>query len=122
MVANMRSEGAKEDERDHAQASLEAWQAGVERAQERSRKTEWERLWEGERNHQKYMQRLISMGEARMNNNSNRSQGQLNDELKTRIQDCLVSQIKEQDVELSAARVQALREKQEQAAIRRHTH
>merc|ERR1712204_85483 len=76
----------------------------------------------GERNHQKYMQRLTAMGEVRMNSSSNRSQGQLNDELKIMIQDSLVSQIKEQDVELSAARIQALREKQEQAAIRRHTH
>lgn len=64
----------------------------------------------------------MAMGEARMNNSANRSQGQLNDELKIRIQDSLVSQIKDQDVELSGAREQALRDKQEEAAIRRHTH
>merc|ERR1711988_768211 len=58
MVANERSERLKEEKRDHAQVTLEAWQAGVVRAQERFKKTEWEKLREGERNHQKYMQRL----------------------------------------------------------------
>lgn len=122
MVANERAERLKEDKRDHAQVTLEAWHAGVVRAQDRFRKTEWEKFREGERNHQKYMQRLTALGESRLVNSQNRSQGQLNDELKTRIQDSLVAQIREQDVVKSAARAEALREKQEAAAVRRQTH
>lgn len=68
------------------------------------------------------MQRLVALGESRMVNSQNRSQGQLNDELKTRIQDSLVAQIREQDVVKSASRAEAYHEKLEKAAARRHTH
>lgn len=122
IVANERAERVKEDKRDHAQVALEAWHAGCERAQDRNRKMEWEKYREGERNYQKYMQRLTTLGESRMVDSKNRSQGQLNDELKSRIQDSLVFQIKEDDQRKSEAAAEALRQKLENAAVRRSMH
>lgn len=120
--ANERAESYKLDKRDQAQVSLEAWHAGCERAHDRNRKLEWEKYREGERNYQKYMQRLTALGESRMVDSKNKSQEQLNGELKARIQDSLVFQIKEDDQRKSEERAEALRTKLENAAIRRSMH
>merc|ERR1712070_747181 len=118
MVANDRAERMKEEKRENAQMFLESWQEGVERAQQYSKKTEWEKRKEGERNHAKYVKRLTALGESRMV--TVRTQGQKNDELKTRIQASLVSQHKEAQLQQSLANADAYKAKLEAAAERRH--
>lgn len=117
MVANDRAERLKEEKRDNAQMALEAWHMGVDRAKQYARKTEWEKRKDGERSHEKYLKRLAALGEGRLT--TVRTQGQKNDELKTRIQASLCSQLKEAQVEESLSRADAYKEKLECAKVRR---
>lgn len=117
MVANDRAERLKEEKRDQAQLTLQAWHEGVERATQHIRKTEWEARKDGERRMDKYVKRLTAMGEGRQN--VVRSQGQKNDELKTRIQCSLSSQLKEQQIQDSLTRAEAYKTKLDNAAVRR---
>merc|ERR1719223_708105 len=84
MLANDRAEQIKEDKRDNAQIALEHWQAGVDCAKQYAKRTEWEKRKDLERSHEKYQMRLQTIGESRLN--VSKTQGQLNDKLKTNIQ------------------------------------
>merc|ERR1712072_723448 len=116
----MGSERLKEEKRDNAQLALAEWQEGVERAKQFTRKTEWEKRKDGERNHEKYMKRLNTLGEGRLV--VIKTQAQKNDQLKSRIQSSLSSQLKEQQLEESVTKAEAFKIKQENAALRRHYH
>jgi hypothetical protein len=117
MVANERAERQKEEKRENVQDSLMAWEAGVQRAQQYSRKTEWEKRKDGERSRERYLKRLVTIGESKMN--IVRTQQQKNDELKSNIQTSLSTQLKEQALQESAGRAEAYKTKIDAARERR---
>lgn len=121
-AANERADRFIEDRRDQAAVDLEAWHAGVMRSFHLVKQKDHEKRKAGERQHEKYMARLESVGESRAATRENRSQGQLNDELKGKIQTSLVAQIQEQEIQKSLERGQALKVRLEAADFRRRIH
>jgi len=122
MLANERSERAKEEKREGVQQSLDNWKEGLERCDHMLKKSEWEKRKDGERNQAKYMQRLTTIAQSKVESKQSRNHGQKNDDLKSSIQSSLCSQLKEQQVQNSLDRADVFNDKQNAAAIRRQCH
>lgn len=122
MLANERAECIKEEKREGVQHSLDIWKEGVQRCDHMLKKSEWEKRKDGERNHGKYMQRLNTIAQNKIESKQSRNHVQKNDDLKSSIQSSLCSQLKEQEIQNSLDRADAFNEKQNAAAFRRQCH